>query len=173
MTNTKNGWNIKKAGDILLDVAIENSQEKIVFGESLKKLISVSVKETLDYEGVDFIDEVDVLLVDNEAIRALNREHRNIDKETDVLSFPMYACKEEILEQKASEIPVILGDIVISLEKAKSQGEQFEHGTEREVSYLAVHSTLHLLGYDHMSEDEKITMREKEKSIMKRMEIER
>ncbi len=169
----KNEWNIKKAGDILLHVSIENSQGKMVCDEALKKLISISVKETLDYEGLDFIDEVDVLLVDNEAIRALNREHRNVDKETDVLSFPMYDCKEEIMEQKGSGIPVVLGDIVISLEKAKSQGEEFEHGTEREVSYLTVHSTLHLLGYDHMHEDEKMTMREKEKNIMKRMGIER
>ena len=169
----KNEWNIKKAGDILLHVSIENSQGKMVCDEALKKLIRISVKETLDYEGLDFIDEVDVLLVDNEAIRALNREHRNVDKETDVLSFPMYDCKEEIMEQKGSGIPVVLGDIVISLEKAKSQGEEFEHGTEREISYLTVHSTLHLLGHDHMHEDEKMTMREKEKNIMKRMGIER
>jgi len=171
MTSTKNEWNTKKAGDIVLDVSIENSQEKIVCGEDLEKLIRISIKETLEFEGLDFIDEVDVLIVDNEAIRVLNREHRNVDKETDVLSFPMYDSMEEIMEEMESERPVILGDIVISLEKAKSQGKEFEHGTEREVSYLTVHSTLHLLGYDHMKENEKMIMREKEKKIMKRMGI--
>src|SRR6056297_1910326 len=171
MTSTKNEWNTKKAGDIVLDVSIENSQEKIVCGEDLEKLIRISIKETLEFEGLDFIDEVDVLMVDNEAIRVLNREHRNVDKETDVLSFPMYDSMEEIMEEMESERPVILGDIVISLEKAKSQGKEFEHGTEREVSYLTVHSTLHLLGYDHMKKKEKMIMRVKEKKIMKRMGI--
>jgi len=171
MINTKKEWNIKKAGDIMLDVVIENSQGKRGCSEALKKLISISVKEALDHEGMNFIDEVDVLLVDNEAIRVLNKEYRDVDKETDVLSFPMYGGMEEIIELKGSKRPILLGDIVISLEKAESQGAEFGHGTEREVSYLTVHSTLHLLGYDHIKEYEKMKMREKEKSIMKRMEI--
>lgn len=157
----------------MLDVAIENRQEKIACNKELEELIRISIKETLDFEGLDFIDEVDVLLVDNEDIRVLNREHRNVDKETDVLSFPMYGRIEDIIDQKGSETPLALGDIVISLEKAKSQGEEFEHGMKREVSYLAVHSTLHLLGYDHMLEEDKKAMREKERKIMKRMGIER
>lgn len=156
-----------------MDVIIENQQEKVDFHEAIGRLIKKSIEEALKYEGLDFIDEVDVLLVDNEAIRILNKEFRDVDKETDVLSFPMYNGIEDIISQRESLAPMLLGDIVISLERAKAQGLDFGHGIEREVSYLTVHSILHLLGYDHMQENDKKVMREKEKNIMMHMGIER
>lgn len=156
-----------------MDVIIENRQEKVGFSEAIGSLIKKSIEEALNYEGLDFIDEVDVLLVDNEAIKILNRDFRGVDKETDVLSFPMYDGIEDIMSQKESTAPMLLGDIVISLEQAKAQGLDFGHGIEREVSYLTVHSILHLLGYDHMQESDKKIMREKEKNIMMHMGIER
>ncbi len=156
-----------------MDIIIENRQEKVDFCEAIGKLIEKSIQEALDYEGLDFIDEVDVLLVDDEAIRILNRDFRDVDKETDVLSFPMYNGIEDIMSQRDSAGLMLLGDIVISLERAKAQGLDFEHGIEREVSYLTVHSILHLLGYDHMQESDKKIMRDKEKNIMMNMGIER
>jgi probable rRNA maturation factor len=169
----KKALSIKKAGDESMDVTIENQQKKVDFSEAMGSLIKKSIEEALNYEGLDFIDEVDVLLVDNESIRILNRDFRDVDKETDVLSFPMYDGIEDIMSKKESIAPMLLGDIVISLEQAKVQGLDFGHGIEREVSYLTVHSILHLLGYDHMQESDKKIMREKEKNIMMHMGIER
>lgn len=154
-------------------VIIENSQSKVAHSKGIDALIDESVCEALASEGFDFIDEVDVLLVDNEAIRILNRDYRNMDKATDVLSFPLYESAEEIFRQKEIGAPLLLGDIVISLEQAQIQGMEFGHGTEREIAYLTVHSVLHLLGYDHMDEDEKSRMREKEEEVMKRLKLER
>lgn len=116
-------------------------------------------------EELDSTDyEVSVSFVDNEEIRVLNKEYRNIDMATDVLSFPM---------DQEFNIPgvTLLGDIIISLEKAKEQAEEFSHSLDREISYLLAHSIYHLLGYDHIEEEEKKEMREKEKSIMKKLKI--
>ena len=103
----------------------------------------------------------------NEGIRELNRQYRNIDSATDVLSFPMGENGEydTNLETGAK----ILGDVVISLEKAKEQSEAFGHSLQREVGYLTAHSVLHLLGYDHIEKLEKVRMREKEELVMERL----
>ena len=127
---------------------IENEQEKIEFLDSYNDLVKKAVEGTLEYECFDKNCEVSITFTDNENIRELNKEYRDIDRETDVLSFP--------LEDDGDE--VVLGDIVISLEKAKEQAEEYGHSLEREISFLCVHSCLHLLGYDHETseEDEKI-----------------
>ena len=102
-----------------------------------------------------------------EEIQELNAEYRNIDKETDVLSFPMLEFPEdEDMLTYETGIPVMLGDIVISTTRAAEQAEAYGHSLEREICYLSVHSVLHLLGYDHMEEDEKRVMRAREKAIM-------
>ena len=138
---------------------------------ALKMLIRRSVIATLDYEGYENDCEISVTLTDNEGIRALNKQYRNIDTPTDVLSFPL-------VEYEASEEPPVdeenmLGDIVISLEKAETQADEFGHSFEREVSFLTVHSMLHLLGYDHVnSEEEEKEMREKQSEIMKELGLE-
>lgn len=111
--------------------------------------------------------EVSVLLTDNEKIRELNREHRNKDAATDVLSFPQYPSLKEV---KAISFPY-LGDIVISIETAREQACEFGHSLRREISYLTVHSVLHLLGYDHLEEKDRFMMRHAEKEIMKRMGV--
>ena len=131
---------------------ITNEQEKIEFLPEYEELIKKAVEGTLAYEGIDRNCEISVTFTDNESIRELNREYRDIDRETDVLSFPM-----EDMDELDGDGDVVLGDVVISLEKAKEQAEEYGHSLEREISFLCVHSCLHLLGYDHETgeEDEK------------------
>lgn len=125
-----------------------------------------------------------MLFVDNEEIREINSDTRNIDRETDVLSFPMLdyddkkVFKEIYKEYKFSQSDfdgdeLVLGDIVLSLEKALEQSIEFNHSFEREASYLVVHSVLHLLGYDHMEEEDKIIMRKREEEILNKLNITR
>ena len=113
----------------------------------LKLIVRRAVRATLDWLGVEFPTEVSVVFCDNKYIHALNLEHRGVDRHTDVLSFPIYE------DGDFSDVPdnerAMLGDIVISLERAREQAEELGHGFLREVAFLAVHSTLHLLGYDH------------------------
>lgn len=112
---------------------------------------------------------VDVLVTNNKTIRKISKSYRNIDKETDVLSFPMFEKKEiKKLDNKNQDI---LGDIVISIEKVKEQAVEYEHSFERELAYMAVHGFYHLMGYDHMVENDKKEMREKEENILKKLNI--
>ncbi|WP_408605683.1 rRNA maturation RNase YbeY [Anaerocellum danielii] len=119
--------------------------------------------------------EISVLIVDNNFIKELNRNYRNVNKETDVLSFPIFEFKNgKLLEDiviMEDEIP--LGDIVISIEKAAQQAKEFGHSLEREVAYLTVHSVLHLLGFDHIEEDDRKVMREYEEQILQSMGLTR
>ncbi len=151
-----------------LKIYFENSSsEKISY--KLKMLIRRAIISTLDYEDVENNCEVSVTFTDNEGIRALNREYRNIDKATDVLSFPQidYDEGEEL------EGDVMLGDIVLSLQRAREQAEEFGHSFERECAFLSVHSMLHLLGYDHeISDEDDADMRRRQREIMKNMGLE-
>ncbi|MEG0156335.1 MAG: rRNA maturation RNase YbeY [Anaerovoracaceae bacterium] len=113
--------------------------------------------------------EVSVTFVDREEIRELNRTYRQVDKSTDVLSFPQFAYPEEI----PSQGQVSMGDVVICTEQAILQAEDFGHSVERELVYLFTHSIFHLLGYDHMEEEEKQEMRQAEEEIMKMIGLER
>ncbi|MGN0711002.1 MAG: rRNA maturation RNase YbeY [Anaerovoracaceae bacterium] len=112
---------------------------------------------------------VSVTFVDEEEIHALNKEYRGVDRVTDVLSFPQY----EDLNDLPEEGEVCIGDVVICPEQALLQADDFGHSPERELVYLFVHSIFHLLGYDHMEEDEKAEMREKEELIMSKIGVER
>lgn len=114
--------------------------------------------------------EVSVLITDDESIRKLNREYRDKDVHTDVLSFPQL---EEDEAYGPEELPRLLGDIVISMETASRQAEDFGHGIDREVAYLAVHGALHLLGYDHIEAEDKAEMRLAEEAVLKGMGLER
>lgn len=136
---------------------ISNEQEKIPYSEVFEKIIKENVEKTLEFESFEKDAEVSVTFTDNERIKELNSEYRNIDRETDVLSFPMDENGED----------GVLGDIVISLEKAKQQSEEYGHSLEREVAFLCVHSVLHLLGYDHETseEDEKEMFGKQEKIL--------
>ena len=135
----------------------------------LKMLVRRSVMASLEYEGFYNNAEVSVTFTDNAGIKALNSEYRGIDKETDVLSFPLTDF-EGGEEPPANEATVMLGDIVVSLEKACEQAEEFGHSFEREMAFLCVHSMLHLLGYDHVnSDDEDAEMRRRQREILIKM----
>ncbi len=127
-----------------------------------------AIEATLDYENFSRSCELSFTFVDNEGIKKLNMQYRNIDRETDVLSFPMHESIDEI---NASISPcLMLGDIVVSLEKAKEQGECYGHGFKRELAFLCIHSTLHLLGYDHeKSEADELNMRHRQTQIADNM----
>lgn len=158
-----------------MNVLIDNRQTK-VDASGLEALIVRAIKATLEEEEVVDEVEVSVSFVDNEEIRKLNKYYRGVDSSTDVLSFPL-AEFEEIGEEKEDEKEIgeiyPIGDIVISLEKAKEQAEEYGHSFEREVAYLTVHSMLHLLGYDHETEEERKLMREKEEKVMERLGLRR
>lgn len=134
--------------------------------------IKKAVNMALDAEGVDVPCIVSVMLTDDEGIHSVNLEFRNVDRPTDVLSFPMNeltpgAFDAAECERDMDTGAVLLGDMMISIPRCAAQGEEFGHGYERELMYLTVHSVLHLLGYDHVDEGEmKHAMRAREKAIM-------
>jgi len=141
----------------------EQSSHKVGFG--LKRLIRKAILGALKYEKFTLPATVSVTFTDNEGIREYNREYRAIDKATDVLSFPMYDFRNG--DEPEEGEPVCLGDIVLSLERAAEQAEEFGHSFRREAAFLTVHSVLHLLGYDHLlSEEDDIDMRKRQKDIM-------
>lgn len=159
------------------EVYIENDQNKFELTEELEECIRKVAQEALRYEDCNFDAEIDVTIVDNEQIREINNEHRGKDAPTDVLSFPMleFDGDNEIdAEFDMEDGAVILGDIVISLERAKEQAEEYGHSLKREVSFLTAHSMLHLLGYDHEnSEEEAEIMFKKQDDILNNLGITR
>ncbi len=145
-----------------------------ISSDDFSSLLTKAVEETLKYEGISTPVDVSITVVDEEEIRVLNAEHRDIDKVTDVLSFPMmelYAIeeKDEVLAANLVNIgydTCILGDVVLCLDVAKRQANDYGHSLDREVAFLTVHSVLHLLGYDHMNEEDEMQMRAKQREIM-------
>jgi probable rRNA maturation factor len=165
-------------------IFIDNRQSKIEVTEKLEKVVKDVIEYTLTEEMVSIPCEVSIIFIDNEEIRIINKENRNIDKVTDVLSFPMLdypdgkVFKEVYSQYKFEETDfddgsLVLGDIALSLEKVKEQSEEFYHSFFREAAYLTVHSMLHLLGYDHMEEDDKVVMRKREEEILEKFNITR
>ena len=138
----------------------------------IASVISKCVEATLRAEGIEAACEINVLVTNDRGIHAINKASRNIDKPTDVLSFPMFQLEagnppqdwEEYLDFETGMCP--LGDMCISLERAIAQAKEFGHSVKREVGYLTIHSMLHLLGYDHLDEGEqKAQMRAREEAI--------
>ncbi len=117
---------------------------------------------------------INIILTDPNNIKQTNQKYRNIDKETDVLSFPMFE-KEEIdeLKKKTSPLPEVLGDIMISIDRVKEQAVEYGHSFERELAYMLIHGFYHLMGYDHMQEEEKKEMRAKEEKVLQKLNITR
>ena len=153
-----------------LRIYFENDQTKHAIKYKMQMLIRRTILETLDYEGMENDAEVSVTFVDDEGIRELNKRFRNMDKPTDVLSFPLLDYEGESEEPFFDELCHNLGDIVISLERAMAQANEFGHSFEREVAFLTAHSMLHLLGYDHeLSEEDDADMRKRQSDIMERM----
>ena len=155
-----------------VEITFENAQDKIELTDEIQNLVKNAATEALLSEDIEFDVALSLTYTDNEGIRAFNREYRNKDSVTDVLSFPMFDPQTEdiyAMDGTAAE----LGDIVISLERAKEQAEEYGHPFSREVAFLCVHSVLHLLGYDHeRSEEEDLLMREKQRTVMKRLGLE-
>ena len=146
-------------------VVIENKQKEMKIPTGIRMLIRRCCNAVLVTEGFEGKAEVDVSIVSDEQIRAINAEHRQIDMVTDVLSFPLGENGEYDLDPATGA--KMLGDIVISIQRAQKQAEDFGHTLQREVGYLTVHSMLHLLGYDHVNGGlEAARMREKEEEVM-------
>lgn len=146
---------------ILMEVFLDNRQSKVDIDDNILDSLNLVIKETLRLEGLGDNYEIAISFVDNEEIQNLNRDYRGIDRETDVLSFPV-----------DEDFPIpqpLLGDIIISVEKALDQAKEYGHSLERELTYLTCHSMLHLLGYDHIEDGDKSNMRSKEKEIMKNL----
>ncbi len=149
-------------------VYFENEQEQRAVSEYLRKLLRRAIRTTLLYEHFDRPCEVSVVFTDNEGIRVLNRTHRKIDRATDVLSFPQFDFDGG--EALPEEGEIVLGDIVLSLERAEEQAKEFGHSFSREAAFLTVHSVLHLLGYDHeKGEEEDADMRKRQRDVMELM----
>ena len=143
-----------------------------------KALIRKAIRTALAAEGMRLPCEVDVRVTSDEGIRQINRDTREVDRPTDVLSFPMFELSPGELPGGEDADPgtglVPLGDMVISLERVRAQAKEFGHSNRRELAYLVVHSVLHLLGYDHLDEGpQKAQMRAREEAIMKELELER
>jgi len=163
-----------------LTIHIEE-ETQIQFDFEYASLIERVVLGALDYIGCPYEAEVNVLLTDNEAIREINKENREMDAVTDVLSFPLAQYEVpgnfDTLEEEQPEVfhpdtgELMLGDIVISVERVFAQAEEFGHSPERELGFLTAHSVLHLCGFDHMEEDERIVMEEKQRGIMDSLKL--
>lgn len=146
-----------------MDFYIDNRQNKYEITRNLEKIIEDIINESLKVEGLSNNYEVSISFVENDEIRALNKDYRGVDKETDVLSFP--------LEEDFEVTTPLLGDIIISMDKASEQASEYGHTIEREIAYLIAHSMFHLMGYDHINDYEKEIMRRQEKQVMKNLMI--
>ena len=152
-------------------VIITDRQKKVRIPTGLRMQIRRACIAVLREEKVEGDSEVSVSFVDNKEIQKLNKEFRDIDAATDVLSFPL--GENGVYDVNPDTGAKLLGDIVISMERAQEQAIEYGHSLEREVCYLTVHSMLHLLGYDHMEPQEKAEMRMKEETVMVQIGLER
>lgn len=144
-------------------------------------LIKIVIEACLDYEQCPYEPEISILFTDDDQIQEINRDYRGIDKPTDVLSFPSIEYEEpgdfSVVDEDDSLAfnpdtgEMILGDIVISVERAKLQAKEYGHSIEREIAFLTAHSMFHLFGYDHMEEAERIRMEEKQNNVLEKLQI--
>jgi len=161
---------------------VENETEE-VFSFDVEEIVRLVAERVLETEDCPYETQINVLLTDNEGIHGFNKEYRGIDRETDVLSFPNLDFEKpgEFLIEEEREADyfdpdtgeLILGDIIISVDKVKEQAESYGHGTKREFAFLVAHSMLHLCGYDHMEENEAKVMEEKQENVLTALGITR
>lgn len=162
----------------MVEIVITNEQEVIDVTPETEDVIRKVANAVAELEECDFDCEMSVTLVDNKEIHTLNREHRNIDRPTDVLSFPMLEFDEDGIAEECDfdmdgEL-ILLGDIVISMERANEQAQEYGHSLIREVGFLTAHSMLHLLGYDHVDDEEgEKIMCEKQDIVLNKLGITR
>lgn len=154
----------------MFEIIYKDIKENKENEETIKKVLEQCFKEEKLEKSKLYIT---VTLTNSKNIEKINKKYRNIDKETDVLSFPMYEKREieEKIAQKDFEYEDILGDIVISVEKVEEQAKEYGHSFERELSYMIVHGFYHLMGYDHIEEEDKKKMRPKEEKILNTLKI--
>ena len=163
-----------------MTIEIEYETELPLKVADYENIIRRVVSGAIDFEGCPYEAEVHVLLTDNEAIRQINWEYRKIDSATDVLSFPMVSYEEagnfdhveedmDCFHPETGEL--LLGDIVISVEKVDEQAEKYGHTRERELAFLTAHSMFHLFGYDHMEEKERLLMEQKQDELLQKLQI--
>jgi len=161
----------------MINLIWENEQEKINVTDEHINIISKCIEASLRYENITHDCEISLTVTDNENIREINAESRNINSATDVLSFPMLDAengKLNISKEDFSDGFLLLGDIVMSFERAKEQADEFGHSFEREIGFLTVHSMLHLLGYDHeLSEEDENIMFSKQEEILNSINLTR
>ena len=150
-----------------IKVVITNKQKAVKIPTGIRMLVRRCCNAVLKLENFEGPAEISVTFTDNAGIRELNKQYRDKDIETDVLSFPM--GENGVYDTDMETGAKILGDVVISMEKARDQAERFGHSFQREVGYLTAHSVLHLLGYDHIDNLEKVRMREKEELVMEQL----
>ncbi|MBR4015233.1 MAG: rRNA maturation RNase YbeY [Anaerotignum sp.] len=148
-----------------MTIWIDNRTEER-FSKELEEAVKQAAAEALRYENFAEECEISVSIVDNEEIRQINRQFRNIDKATDVLSFPMLTFQEGEQAERNEDGEILLGDIIISLERAREQAAEYGHSLKREIAFLTAHSMLHLLGYDHMTPEEEEEMFRRQKEIL-------
>lgn len=168
-------------------MSVEITKEiEATFDFDVDELVNTVIEGCLDYEKCPYEAKVMVTFTDNETIKEINSRYRNIDRETDVLSFPMVEYEKagdfSILEADDDIIydcfepdtgELVLGDIVISVERAKEQAKEYGHTLKREIGFLVAHSMFHLFGYDHMEEDERIAMEKRQREVLELLGITR
>ncbi len=151
-----------------MEVIMSTYPEELSFPEDMKETVRAAAEKVAVLYGVPTA-EVSITLTDNAYIHALNRQYRQIDRPTDVLSFALNESEEpEIADGPAVNV---LGDIIISVERAEEQAAEYGHSVRREMAFLTVHGMLHLLGYDHMEEAERLEMEKEQKYVMKQLGI--
>ena len=156
----------------MYEIIYEDIEEKIEYEKVISKVLEQCFKEEKIEDSKLYIT---ITLTTPENIRKINKEFRNIDKETDVLSFPMFEKEEldNMIKNKKFEYEDVLGDIIISIDRVERQAEEYGHSFERELSYMVVHGFYHLMGYDHIKEEDKKEMRKKEDEILDKLHITR
>ncbi|MDK2822682.1 MAG: putative rRNA maturation factor [Clostridia bacterium] len=152
---------------------INNQQQKVQIPHQWEANFEKIAIKCLELENIDPQAEISLVFVDDNGIQELNKNYRGKDMPTDVLSFALTEMGEDELEIVEGEMETLLGDIIISLETALRQAEEYGHTVEREVAYLMVHGLLHLLGYDHMTEEDKKVMRQREEKVLEAVGITR
>ena len=142
---------------------------------NLLNLIKKVVEECFNSEGLNNLNlYLNIILTDSKNIKDINKKYRNIDKETDVLSFPMFEKNElETIIKEKMLVREVLGDIVISIPKVEEQAIEYGHSFERELAYMIVHGFYHIMGYDHIKEEDKVIMRQKEEERLEKLSLKR
>ena len=154
-----------------MDIWLENRQTKVAVTKSIEALIHTVLDETASRHALPETAEVSLTLVDDEQIHVLNRDYRSVDRPTDVISFALEEGDEPVIIGGPAEM--LLGEIVISMETALRQAAEYGHSLEREVAFLALHGMLHLLGYDHMTQEDEKRMFDKQTEILAALGVDR